>query len=69
MKIAIKLPGNFSLENALAAATLADALGIGTPTVARALGKIARIPGRAEKIDAHAAAHILQGAIDALTMG
>jgi UDP-N-acetylmuramoyl-L-alanyl-D-glutamate--2,6-diaminopimelate ligase len=50
--ISIKLPGNFSLENALAAATLADALGIGTPTISRALGKINRIPGRAEKIDA-----------------
>jgi UDP-N-acetylmuramoyl-L-alanyl-D-glutamate--2,6-diaminopimelate ligase len=50
--ISIKLPGDFSLENALAAATLADALGIGTPTIARALGKISRIPGRAEKIDA-----------------
>lgn len=52
VQIAIKLPGNFSLENALAAATLADALGIGTPTISRALGKIARIPGRAEKISA-----------------
>jgi UDP-N-acetylmuramoyl-L-alanyl-D-glutamate--2,6-diaminopimelate ligase len=50
--IALKLPGNFSLENALAAATLADAFGIGTPTIARALGKISRIPGRAEKIEA-----------------
>jgi len=52
MKIRVMLPGNFSLENALAAATLADALGIGTPTIARALGKISRIPGRAEKINA-----------------
>jgi len=51
-QISIKLPGNFSLENALAAATLADALGIGTPTISRALGKISLIPGRAEKIDA-----------------
>jgi UDP-N-acetylmuramoyl-L-alanyl-D-glutamate--2,6-diaminopimelate ligase len=52
MTIHIKMPGNFSLENALAAASLSDALGIGTPTIARALGKIARIPGRAEKIEA-----------------
>lgn len=50
--VPVKLPGNFSLENALAAATLADAFGIGTPTIIRALGKIARIPGRAEKIEA-----------------
>ena len=50
--IAVKLPGNFSLENALAAATLADAFGIGTPTIARALGKVTRIAGRAEKVEA-----------------
>jgi UDP-N-acetylmuramoyl-L-alanyl-D-glutamate--2,6-diaminopimelate ligase len=50
--IAIKLPGDFSLENALAAATLADAFGIGTPTIVRALGKIEKIPGRAERIEA-----------------
>lgn len=50
--IHLKLPGNFSLENALAAATLADAFGIGTPTISRALAKITTIPGRAEKIDA-----------------
>jgi UDP-N-acetylmuramoyl-L-alanyl-D-glutamate--2,6-diaminopimelate ligase len=48
--ISIELPGEFSLENALAAATLADLFGIGTPTISRALGKINRIAGRAEKI-------------------
>jgi UDP-N-acetylmuramoyl-L-alanyl-D-glutamate--2,6-diaminopimelate ligase len=52
MTISVKLPGNFSLENALAAASLADAFGIGTPTIVRALGKISRIPGRAEKVEA-----------------
>lgn len=50
--IHLKLPGEFSLSNALAAATLADAYGIGTPTVARALSKITLIPGRAQKVEA-----------------
>lgn len=50
-KITLHLPGEFSLQNALAAASVADAFGIGTPTIARALGKITRIPGRAERID------------------
>ena len=49
--IAIKLPGDFSLENALAAATLARALHIQTPTIAHALLKLDRIPGRAERIE------------------
>lgn len=48
--IYLHMPGEFSLSNALAAATLADAFGIATPVIARALGKISRIPGRAEKI-------------------
>jgi UDP-N-acetylmuramoyl-L-alanyl-D-glutamate--2,6-diaminopimelate ligase len=51
-QIAVHLPGDFSLENALAAASLADAFGIDTATIARALAKVTRIPGRAETIDA-----------------
>ena len=50
--VAIHLPGDFSLRNAIAAATLAQALGIKTPVIAKALGKLARIPGRAERIEA-----------------
>jgi UDP-N-acetylmuramoyl-L-alanyl-D-glutamate--2,6-diaminopimelate ligase len=50
--INLKLPGTFSLENALAAASLADAFGISTPVISRALGKISRIAGRAERIEA-----------------
>ncbi len=50
--IVLKLPGEFSLRNALAVATLARALGIGTKTIASALGGIESIPGRAERIDA-----------------
>ncbi len=49
--IAIHLPGEFSLKNAIAAATLARAFNIPTPTIKRALEKLARIPGRAERIE------------------
>lgn len=49
--IHIHLPGDFSLKNALAAATLAQALGIPLATIASALGKIQTIPGRAERIE------------------
>lgn len=50
--IRINLPGEFSLRNALAAATTARAFGIQTPVIAKALEKIRTIPGRAEVIDA-----------------
>ena len=51
-RVTITMPGEFSIENALAAATLADAFGISTPTIAQALETITIIPGRAEKIEA-----------------
>ena len=50
-RVDLKLPGIFSLENALAAATAAHALGIPVEAIARALGKIERVPGRAERIE------------------
>ncbi|MDO8562034.1 MAG: UDP-N-acetylmuramyl-tripeptide synthetase [bacterium] len=49
--ITVHLPGEFSLKNALAAATLARSLGIKTETIAAAVAKIRRIPGRAEEIN------------------
>src|SRR3989344_278438 len=49
--ISINLPGEFSLKNALASATVARALGVPTQVIANALGKIRSIPGRAEKIE------------------
>lgn len=49
--IAIHLPGEFSLKNAIAAATLAHAFNIPTQTIKRALEKLSRIPGRAERIE------------------
>ncbi|MDO8552517.1 MAG: Mur ligase family protein [bacterium] len=52
LDIAINVPGEFSLKNALAAATVAQAFGIHSQTIQKALGKIRTIPGRAEKIEA-----------------
>ncbi|HEY4526941.1 MAG TPA: UDP-N-acetylmuramyl-tripeptide synthetase [Candidatus Paceibacterota bacterium] len=50
-KIAIHLPGEFSLKNALAACSFAHAFGIDVATIARALEKIQKIPGRGERIE------------------
>jgi len=51
-KIAVHLPGEFSLGNALAAATVARALGVRAPEIAHALDRLKGIPGRAERIEA-----------------
>ena len=51
-RIDLSLPGEFSLKNALAAATVTHAFAIPTDVIARALGKVATIPGRAERIEA-----------------
>lgn len=48
----IRLPGEFSLRNALEAATLARAMGIQLPTIARGLESVTSIPGRAERVEA-----------------
>ncbi len=50
-EITVPLPGEFSLRNALAAATVARAFGIHTPAIAAGLAKLSRIPGRAERIE------------------
>ena len=49
--IFISLPGEFSLKNALAAASVAEALDIPTSVIVRALAKIKTIPGRGERIE------------------
>ncbi|MFZ2886753.1 MAG: UDP-N-acetylmuramyl-tripeptide synthetase [Minisyncoccia bacterium] len=49
-RIDVRLPGVFSLTNALAAATAAQALGIPTQAIARGIASVERIPGRAEEI-------------------
>jgi len=51
VKIPVHISGEFSLKNALAAATLARAYGISPEVIARALDKLFVIPGRAERID------------------
>lgn len=50
--IQVKLPGAFSLKNALAAALLARTLEIPLDVIQRALARISMIPGRAETIEA-----------------
>ncbi len=49
--IDILLPGEFSLRNAIASATLARAFNIPTTIIRDALGSIESIPGRAERIE------------------
>jgi UDP-N-acetylmuramoyl-L-alanyl-D-glutamate--2,6-diaminopimelate ligase len=51
-KIAIDLPGEFSLKNALAAATTARSFGVPAFVIARALSRLGSIPGRAQRIEA-----------------
>jgi UDP-N-acetylmuramoyl-L-alanyl-D-glutamate--2,6-diaminopimelate ligase len=46
----IRLPGEFSLKNALAAATLAHAMNIPSQAISRGLSALQRIPGRAEEV-------------------
>jgi UDP-N-acetylmuramoyl-L-alanyl-D-glutamate--2,6-diaminopimelate ligase len=50
-EIAVKLPGEFSLKNALAAATLTRAMNVSLPNIARGIASVTRIPGRAERIE------------------
>lgn len=47
----VRLPGEFSLKNALAAATAARAFNISIPTIAEALNHLTSIPGRGERVD------------------
>lgn len=50
-RITVPMPGIFSLENALAAATFARAFGIREDVISRGVAEVRRIPGRAEEID------------------
>jgi UDP-N-acetylmuramoyl-L-alanyl-D-glutamate--2,6-diaminopimelate ligase len=51
-KIYLKLPGEFNIMNALAAATFAESLGISAETIKSALEKFTFVAGRMERIDA-----------------
>jgi UDP-N-acetylmuramoyl-L-alanyl-D-glutamate--2,6-diaminopimelate ligase len=50
LRLQVNLPGDFSLRNALAAATLARALGIPVGAIERGIARVTHIPGRAEEI-------------------
>lgn len=49
-RVGVRLPGEFSIRNALAAMTTAHAFGIPAETAARGIGALDLIPGRAERI-------------------
>jgi UDP-N-acetylmuramoyl-L-alanyl-D-glutamate--2,6-diaminopimelate ligase len=51
-EVDLQLPGSFNVHNALAALALAEAEGIDAPTAAAAIGAVAGVPGRMERIDA-----------------
>jgi UDP-N-acetylmuramoyl-L-alanyl-D-glutamate--2,6-diaminopimelate ligase len=51
-RVAVALPGDFSLQNALAAALVTRAFGVPIQTIALALSKVTTIPGRAERVEA-----------------
>lgn len=51
-RIAVMQPGDFSLQNGLAAALVTRTLGVPAATIALALGKLTAIAGRAERVEA-----------------
>jgi UDP-N-acetylmuramoyl-L-alanyl-D-glutamate--2,6-diaminopimelate ligase len=51
LEVATPLPGDFNVENALAALAAAHALGLDLHEAARALGSVGQVPGRFEPID------------------
>jgi UDP-N-acetylmuramoyl-L-alanyl-D-glutamate--2,6-diaminopimelate ligase len=51
-EVHLRLPGAFNVHNALAALALAEAEGIDPASAAHAIGTVAGVPGRMERIDA-----------------
>ena len=47
----LRLPGRFNVENALAAAAAARALGIGEDTIKQGIEAVDRVPGRFDRVD------------------
>jgi UDP-N-acetylmuramoyl-L-alanyl-D-glutamate--2,6-diaminopimelate ligase len=47
----VRLPGDFNVVNALAAASSAQELGVDRATVAAGLGAVTTVPGRFERVD------------------
>lgn len=50
-KIEVRLPGEFSLKNALASATLMNALGFPITAIVSGIASLTKIPGRTEEIN------------------
>lgn len=51
VRFSLQLPGSFSVMNALAVIKAAEFVEVPLPTIAEALGKLERIPGRTERIE------------------
>jgi UDP-N-acetylmuramoyl-L-alanyl-D-glutamate--2,6-diaminopimelate ligase len=51
VRFELQLPGSFSIMNALAVIKAAEFLDVPLPTIAEALAKLERIPGRTERIE------------------
>jgi len=49
--VELKLPGRFNIENALAAAAAARALGIGEEAIKQGIEALDRVPGRFDRVD------------------
>src|SRR6266576_642640 len=49
--VELKLAGRFNVENALAAATAARALGVGEAAIKQGIEAVERVPGRFERVD------------------
>jgi UDP-N-acetylmuramoyl-L-alanyl-D-glutamate--2,6-diaminopimelate ligase len=49
--VELKLPGRFNVENALAAAAAARALGIGEEAIKQGIEAVDRVPGRFDRVD------------------
>jgi len=50
--VTLRLAGRFNVHNALAALTLAEVEGVDLAAAATAIGSVAGVPGRMERIDA-----------------
>ena len=50
-ELGLRLPGRFNIENALAAAAAARALGIGEKAIKQGIEAVDRVPGRFEQVD------------------
>ncbi|HEY5876810.1 MAG TPA: UDP-N-acetylmuramoyl-L-alanyl-D-glutamate--2,6-diaminopimelate ligase, partial [Ilumatobacteraceae bacterium] len=57
--VVVPLGGRFNVSNSLAAATAAEALGIGIDAIVAGLGSVAPVPGRFESVDVGQPFHVV----------